>query len=213
MANFDNLKRDYEGFIVKYETRTFDWLTLLSSYTYSTSEGSQSYNQNAGVDYDVYPAHFDNRYGYMPDHRKHRFKLNGFFSIKGDWTIGFDYFYSSPYTYTPQANSADSGGEWNGEEIPPMPYGTWFAEPRGNREANSTTQLDLQLSKGFTVGGMRFVLIGSVYNAVSNENVLTVCTSISGCIDPEDSSSTVDLGDAQTWRQPRRYEVGFRFEF
>ncbi len=63
MANLPELTRDYSGFVLEYSTRTFDWLTLNASYTYSDSKGSQEYTQNAGVDFDVYPAHFENRYG------------------------------------------------------------------------------------------------------------------------------------------------------
>ena len=211
MANLAPLRRDYQGLIVEYHTRTFDWLTLNASYAYSQSEGSQEYNQNAGSDFDVYPAHFQNRYGYLSDHRKSRLKLNGFFNIKGDWTIGFDAFYTSPFTWAPQANRSNSGEEYNGQTIPTIPYGVWFAEPRGNREANSNYQLDLQLSKGFTIGQVRLVLIGSVFNALSQERVITVCSSINGCTDSDGNHA--DTGGATNWQTPRRYEVGFRVEF
>ena len=72
----------------------------------------------------------------------HRFKLNGFFNIKGDWTIGFDGFWASPFTWSrtkPRRRPGD-------------PPATTLLEPRGSREANSNYQLDLQLSKGFTIG-------------------------------------------------------------
>ncbi len=212
MANLAPLKRDYKGLILEYHTRTFDWLTLNASYTYSESEGSQEYNQNRGPDFDVYPAHWENRYGYLNDHRKSRLKLNGFFSIKGDWTIGFDAFYSSPFTWEPQANPSNNGGEYEGQTIPFIPYDVWYAEPRGNREANSNYQLDLQLSKGFTVGhSVRLVLIGSVFNALSQERTTTVCISINGCTDI--NGDQVDTGGAVNWQTPRRYELGFRVEF
>ncbi len=35
------LKQDYNAFIVKLESRTLDWLTLLASYTLSESKGNQ----------------------------------------------------------------------------------------------------------------------------------------------------------------------------
>jgi hypothetical protein len=208
MANLPELARDYQGFIVEYSTRTFDWLTLNASYTWSESQGSQEYNQNAGVDFDYFPAHYDNRYGYLNDHREHRFKLNGFFSIKGDWTIGFDGFYSSAFTWEPQANSSNEGQVWEGVQIPDnIPYGTYYVEPRGNRDGASIYQLDLQLSKGFTVGqSLRLVLIGSVFNVFSSENVTGICSSINNC-------GSAGTGDATAWQVPRRYEVGFRVEF
>jgi len=134
-------------------------------------------------------------------------KLNGFFSIKGDWTIGFDAFYSTAFAWEPQANPSNSGEEYNGQTIPDIPYGVWYAQPRGSERANANHQLDLQLSKGFTVGNrMRLVLIGSVFNVLSQEKVTIVCQAINGC----GSAST---GDATAWQVPRRYELGFRFEF
>jgi hypothetical protein len=209
MANLPELTRDYQGFILEYSTRTLDWLTLNTSYTWSESKGSQEYNQNAGVDFDYFPVHYDNRYGYLNDHREHRFKLNGFFSIKGDWTIGFDGFYSSAFTWEPQANSSNAGQVWEGVQIPDnIPYGTYYVEPRGNRDGASIYQLDLQVSKGFTVGqSLRLVLIGSAFNVFSSENVTGICIAINGC-----GGDTL-TGGATGWQTPRRYEVGFRVEF
>jgi hypothetical protein len=197
MANLPGLTRDYEGLMLKYETRTFSWLTVLASYTYSKSRGNQEANQQSGSDFDFYPWHFDNRYGYLNDHREHRFKLNGFFNIKGDWTIGFDGFWSSAFTWELQEDPGDN------IEIP---YGVHYLEPRGSNEAFDAYNLDLQLSKGFTISGVRLVLIGSVYNTFSTEYGTGVCNSVSGC-------GEYEPGDATTWRRPRSYEVGFRIEF
>ncbi len=198
LGNLPGLARDYEGFILKYETRSFDWLTLLASYTYSKSKGNLEASQGNDPAFDVYPWHFDNRYGYLSDHRLQRFKLNGFFSIKGDWTIGFDGFWSSAFTWEPQVNPGID---------PEVPYDVYYAEPRGSREAFDAYNLDLQLAKGFRVGNtVRLVLIGSVYNTFSTEYGTNVCNQVGGCGDYE-------LGDATSWREPRSYELGFRLEF
>ena len=162
--------RDYQGFIVRYETRGLPWLTLLASYTYSESKGSIEYTQNVNGDADVYPWHFDNRYGYLSDHRAHQLKLNGFFNIKGDWTIAFDTFWASPFTWTPYENRIDN---------PDIPYGSHFLEPRGNREANSNYQLDLQLTKGFAIGHTRLLLIGSALNVVEQRTARSTCAGTS----------------------------------
>jgi hypothetical protein len=196
-ANLPELKRDYRGFIVAYETRGLDWLTLLASYTYSSSEGSVEYTQYAGQVADVYPWHFDNRYGYLGDHREHRLKLNGFVTLDGDWTIAFDGYWSSPFTWAPYENRDDN---------PEIPYGGHLLEPAGNREANSSHQLDLQLSKGFSLGPVRLVLIGSVYNVFSDERPTEVCERVGGC-------GEIEMGEPTDWQTPRRYELGFRVEF
>ena len=87
-----------------------------------------------------------------------------------------------------------------------MPYGVHFLEPRGSREANDSYQLDLQLAKGFTIGPVRLALIGSLYNAFSSEQPISVCQRISGC-------GSIAMGEPTNWQTPRRYEVGFRVEF
>ncbi len=117
MANLPDLKRDYEGVIVKFETRAKDWLNLLASYTYSKSQGNVEYTQNAGVDFDVYPVHFDNTYGYLSDDRRHRVKLNGYVLLPYNFTLGIDGFWSSAFAYS-RTEAAD-------------PYGDTFLDPRG----------------------------------------------------------------------------------
>ncbi len=198
-----NLGRDYSGFIVRYESRTFDWMTLLTSYTYSKSKGNIEETQGGNSDFDIYPWHWENRYGYLGDHRLHRFKLNGYFNIKGDWTIGFDAFWSSAYTWETQEGPADN---------PEIPYGVAFLEPRGSQEANSNHQVDLQLMKGFNISSVRLVLIGSVYNAFSTELATAVCNSVSGC-GTDGDGNPIEAGGATNYQTPRRFEVGFRVEF
>jgi len=197
LGNIQGLERDYQGVTLKYETRSFSWLTLLASYTYSSSKGSIEYSQGGNIEVDQYPWHYDNLYGYLSDHSRHRLKLNGFFHIKGDWTIAYDGRWSSPFTWTPVEDRNDN---------PDIPYGLHALEPRGSREANSRHQLDLQVSKGFTAGGTRFVLIGTVLNALGSEQPTDVCWFASGCGD-------IGMGEATDWQTPRRYELGFRVEF
>ena len=204
LANFPELNRDFRGATLTFETRRLAWLTLLASYTYSSSKGSTGYNQNASPALDVYPWHFDNIYGYLDSHRKHRLKLNGFFNIKGDWNIAFDARWSSPFPWAPLENARDN---------PAIPLGTvHFLEPRGSREANNEHQLDLQLSKGFRAGRVRFVLIGTVLNALSSEQPTDVCELLSGCGFFEDGAP-INMGNPVNWQTPRRYELGFRVEF
>jgi len=89
-------------------------------------------------------------YGYLSNHREHRVKLNGFVTVSGDWSIAFDAFWSSPCTWTPYEDAGDN---------PEIPYDVHHLEPRGSRDANDLYQLDLQLTKGFTVKGVRLALI------------------------------------------------------
>jgi hypothetical protein len=203
LGNIPGLRRDYRAVSLKLETRSLDWLTLLASYTWSESEGNIEYTQNFGDDFNAYPWHFDNRYGYLSNHREHRAKLNGFVTVSGDWNIAFDAFWSSPFTWTPYEDTGDN---------PEIPYDVHYLEPRGSRDANDHYQLDLQLTKGFTVGPVRLALIGSAYNVFSSEQPTAVCGHISGC-GVAGNGDPIDMGDPTNWQTPRRYELGFRVGF
>jgi hypothetical protein len=203
VANYPELRRDFRGITLTFETRRLAWLTLLASYTYSSSKGSIEYSQNGNWEVDLYPWHFDNIYGYMNDHRTHRVKLNGFFNLRDDWTIAFDARWSSGFPWAPYEDAGDN---------PEMPWGYHLLETWGSREGNSNHDVDLQLSKGFRAGPVRFVLIGTVLNALGSEQVTEVCAHISGCGFDEDGNP-FNMGDAIDWQIPRRYEVGFRVEF
>lgn len=209
MFNIPDLRREYQGVVARFESRSLDWLTLLASYTWSESEGNVEYNQNAGADFDFYPWHFANRFGLLDDHRKHRVKLNGFFLLPYDFTIGFDAFWSSDFRWEPQATNADTNAV---PGIEHMPYDVFYVEPRGSRGGNSNYQLDLQIGKGFRAGPVRLELIAAVFNILSSERPNSVCDRVNGC-GADDDGSPIVLGDPITWQVPRRYEAGFRVEF
>jgi len=90
--------------------------------------------------------------------------------------------------------------------VDPGLWGDIFLEPRGSREGAEWTQLDLQLTKGFTFGRVRLQLIGTVLNLFDSENATAVCERETGCGDFE-------MGDPTEWQNPRRYELGVRVEF
>jgi outer membrane receptor protein involved in Fe transport len=193
-ANLPGLSRKYEGILVRAESRMFDWLHLVGSYTNSRSRGSIDDTQNAGSDFDFFPIHFVNRFGYMPDDRRHRFKVNGFVDLPMDFGIGIDAFWSSEFAYDVVVN-AD-------------PYGLEFIEARGSRRANENYGLNVDLRKAFQVGDdLRFELIATVNNVFDDEQVTAVCEDLEGC------GGTIDLGDPTTFGRPRSYEAGFRVTF
>jgi outer membrane receptor protein involved in Fe transport len=193
MANLSDLKRDYQGAILKFESRATDWMYLLASYTWSKSEGSVENRWNAAVDFDIYPDHFVNMYGYLSDDRTHRVKLNGYFMLPLNFTIGVDAYWSSAFAYSRTA--------------PAPSYGDEYLDPRGAHRANDNYQLDLSASWGPQLGPIRLELIGVVYNVFGSEQVNGVCDSDTGC------GGDIAWGDPDSWQTPRRYELGFRIEF
>jgi hypothetical protein len=202
---FNYPRRDYDGATVKFETRTLDWMTLIASYTYAHARGSADTRHYFWGDYDYYPWDYMNMYGYTMQQRRHRMKVNGFFLLPYDFTVGFDAWWSDKFHY----NTLD-------DEYPGAPAGTTvFAEPRGTRQANTNYQLDLQFSKGFAAGPVRLELIATIINVLSTERPADaddICERVHGCSDPE-GDGLVDLGAAIEWQDPRRYEIGFRIEF
>jgi hypothetical protein len=200
MTNIDALKRDYEGVLVRLETKALDRVHLNASYTNSKSQGSIDDTQNAGIDADIFPDHFANIYGYMPDDRRHRVKVNGYVELPLDFSLAFDAFWSSAFAY-------DS---LRALDVPS--YGDEFVEPRGSRRGNENYGLDLELRKGFTISDLRFEVVATVQNVLDDELVTAVCERVDGCGDDGDGQP-INFGDATTHAQPRSYEAGFRFTF
>jgi hypothetical protein len=196
MTNLPQLKQDYSALIVQLESRTLDWLTVLASYTLSDSKGNASF-LGRQYDFDYYPWHWENRYGYLDTHHRHDIKINGYALLPLDFTIAVNAGWRSAFRWTPQFNQHDIDG---------MPYGSYFTEPRGSQEGASDTWLDLQFTKGFRIGPTQLDLIVSVLNVLSREEVTWVCEEVTGCGDFE-------LGEAMDWNTPRAWEVGFRLTF
>lgn len=198
LTNLPELTREYQGAILQLETRAVDWLHVISSLTWSESKGSIEATQFAGGDYDFFPDDFVNRFGFLSDHRRWRFKLNGYAQLPKRFTLGFNGFYSSPYVFDVTDSASTNGSD------------VLFVERRGSREGNSNYRLDLQLSKAFSFGGVDLSLIGSVINALDSERPTRRCEDVNGCALGGD---VVDLGDPIVWQTPRRYQAGIRVVF
>jgi hypothetical protein len=226
ITNMPTFYRDYEGFILQAETRQ-SRLHLLGSYTYSESTGNtangpaQTY---ATALADFFPVHFYNRDGYLPDHREHRVKINGYYLFPHNWTVGFDGFFSSAghqtiFSSCNNLNGADPNdplfNDLGIDYDTVLSYCTTpdnaflgttdiYLSERGAYETKSTWQLDLQGSKTWNLKKVDLTIVGTVYNVFDRELDLTF-----------NSEAFIDtaIGEATSYRLPRRYEVGFRIEF
>jgi len=198
IANIPQARRDYTAWILNFESRAVDRLHVLASYTNSDSKGSIETGSVTSADFDLYPYHFENRYGYLGNHRKHRIKASGYISLPLEFGLGFSGVWGSPFRWNPRERAAlSSPGLW----------GDIFLEPRGSREGDEWSQLDVQATKAFNLGrGVRLQLIGAVLNLFDSENAIDVCERTTGCGDFE-------MGDPIAWQVPRRYELGVRVEF
>jgi Carboxypeptidase regulatory-like domain/TonB dependent receptor/TonB-dependent Receptor Plug Domain len=190
----DVLQSEYKGAIVKLESRPFSWLSGTMSYTWSESEGSVEYTQNAGADFDVYPAHYVNRLGALSDDARHRVKASGFIRAPFGTTFGLDGFWESG---SPDDVTADLGVLGA-----PAGYGTLFLLPRGTRRLESLHRLDFQAIHEFDLGKVNIGLIGTVHNLLGSDAVTNLGSSIGGyapCIggDGIGRGPVVDAGDAR----------------
>ena len=232
----DVLESKYQGVLAKLETRPYSWLSGLVSYTWSESKGSVEYTQNQGADFDQYPAHFTNRYGYLTDDARHRIKAAGFVTAPFGTTFGLDYTYRTGVPDNVTTSLSGAPGQ-------PATGGTLYIIPRGDRRLPSAQRLDLQVIHELSLGRVTVGLIGSVFNIFSSETVLDLGSNI-GAYSACTTGTIVDATEAVAgncvanplfgqvagapaalkvtsstfnqpldWQQPRRYEVGVRFEF
>ncbi len=171
----------------------------MASYTYAVSKGSVELTQGAGSEFDVFPVHFVDTYGFLSDDVRHRVKLKGFVKLPGRVSIGFNAIYQSPFDYSVL------------EALAPPLYGNEFLEPRGSRRANSTLYTELELRKAFQLGRVELELIGSVENVLGNQPAVAVCQYAAGCTSTE--GDQLALGAPTDYQQPRNYEVGVRLVF
>lgn len=194
VANLPPLERSYRGWILSLETRALESLHLMASYVYSDSEGSLEYSQSDSPEFDIYPQNWVNRDGYLSTHRQHQVKVNGYWLLPAQFSLGFTVDWTSAFRWTPR-------------DATTVPVGEEFVEPRGSRSGDSFAQVDLQLSKTFALGPVDLTLIGSVLNLLDSENGTAVCEYVTGC------GGTLAPGATTAWQQPRHYELGARLTF
>ena len=200
----DVLKQKYTGVVSKYEWHP-TWGNILASYTWSKSLGSIEYTQNAGADFDVFPVNFDNRYGYLSDDARHRVKVDGYVRAPFGFIVGANWYWDSGTPYNVTASCPTS-------LVPACPVypgtttkesGTYFVEQRGSRRLPHYKQLDMEVRKNFTFGGQTVSLIGSVFNVMNKETVIS----------RNGTFTSAAFTTSNLWQRPRRYEIGARYEF
>jgi hypothetical protein len=215
------LRSDYQGLIAKIESRPYQWLDILTSWTHAKSRGSTESTQNQDTSFDYFPTSFINRYGFLSDDAKNRVKLDGYVHLPLDFTVGTNFYWDDglPYTVFQTANVT----------VPPIsiPDGNYFIEPRGSRRLPHFTQTDVQIQKDFRLGSSKIGLIFSVLNLLNAETITGVNGNAGSraiadangklFIDPNQATGANRLSatfqQPTAFQRPRRYEVGIRFEY
>jgi hypothetical protein len=161
LANLDGVRSNYEALMLRFESRAREWFHVIGSYVYSDLQGNHDGGYETSPAFDVWPYHFVNRYGYLPNHSRHRIKVNGFVILPLDFSLALNSWWRSEFRWTPEI--------WPDA----APWGTMFLEPRGSRSEPGEYQIDIQVAKGFTWGRTRLRLIGAVYNLLSTAGPTT----------------------------------------
>ena len=197
----DLLKSQYRALVFKFEGRPTQNSNILLSYTLAKSQGSVEYTQNQSYDFDVFPVHFVNRYGYLSDDARHRVKLSGFYRLPWSIVAGTTFYWDSGTPYTVFQPSPD-----------PAFYGNEYLEPRGSRRLPHFYQWDLQLQKGFQIGPVNASLIVSVLNLLNTEIPISRDGSVGSGGTVADPTNP-DFNKTTAWQTPRRFEIGTRITF
>jgi len=196
----DVLKSDYRGLIFKVESRPTNAMSWIFSYTLSKSRSSVEYTQNTGTDFDFFPDHFVNRYGYTSDDARHVVKLDGYVRLPWDLFAGTSVYWDSGLAYNVTRPAPDA------------PYGDEFLEPRGSRRLPDYYRWDAQLQKDFVIGQVRLGVVGSVFNILNTEIAIQRDGNV-GDGGTVDDPTNPRFNFATAWQRPRSYELGFRVEF
>jgi Carboxypeptidase regulatory-like domain/TonB dependent receptor/TonB-dependent Receptor Plug Domain len=196
----DVLKSDYRALVFKVESRPTNAMSWLLSYTLSKSRSAVEYTQNVGSDFDVFPEHFVNRYGFTSDDARHVVKLDGYVRIPWEIFVGTSVYWDSGVAYNVTRPAENAG------------YGLEFVEPRGSRRLPDFYRWDAQVQKDFVVGPLRLGLIGAVFNILDTEIAIQRDGNV-GAGGTVEEPTNDRFNFATAWQRPRSYELGFRIEF
>tara|TARA_R110000868_G_scaffold29558_16_gene110059 strand:- start:3835 stop:6855 length:3021 start_codon:yes stop_codon:yes gene_type:complete len=215
--NLPVAEREYTALELTFD-RAFDGVWgLRGSYVWSTSIGNYEgtvLSDNAQTDagttilYD-HPGLTDNAYGFLPNHRRHAFKLWGSYQLTQDVLLGANMAVTSPRQFgcrgvhPTEASSAGYGAS------------SWYCQGEASRrgsEFEGEWETRLDISARYTVPGAQFgdlVLRADVFNLLDssagtdfNENGDTAA----GTVNPNYQSVT-------NYQAPRSVRIGFDWAF
>ena len=210
------VRSQYRAIVTKIDTKPTRNADVSLSWTHGKSQGSTANDNASGQSvsgaFNFFPSNFTNYFGYTPDDAKDRIKVNGFYRLPWDFTIGGSF-------------NWDSGVAWTVTKPNAQGLGTEFLEPRGSRRFPHFHQLDLQVQKDFQIGPVKAGLIASIINVMDKELPTSAlgsiqnsaganATSVDGKLVTSDPTKILNtFGRYTGFQRPRRFEAGIRFEF
>jgi hypothetical protein len=188
----DVLQASYYAYMFTLDYRS-GRLQAYFNYVLSKSRGTSNAGANlGGDDFDWWPDNFRNRYGYLNDDARNRFKLYGAYRIPWiETTLSFAYNYQSGTPYTVTITSSNNG--------------FIYVEPRGTDRTAVLHNLDLQFAKPISLGGrVNVTPIFTIFNVFSQEQPTDYFT---------DAGAPATVRQPYLWNRPRSYQIGVRVDW
>jgi len=202
VTNLDGAKREYKGLELQLKKRLSNNYQFLLVYTLSESKTSVANgNQSEGTTeaFDMTEAGI-NRYGYAPWDDRHYVKLNGSYHLPWGIVAGAGFIWRSgrPYSrigivsdYTLPGTDTDAFDGWD-----------YYVEPRGSYRLGHLWQLDLRVSKDFSIGDSELSVILDAFNVTNNQ-----------FIGSRREDDVQNFGTANAWQGAGNFVVGVKYSF
>ncbi|MBE7215441.1 carboxypeptidase regulatory-like domain-containing protein [Shewanella benthica] len=228
---FPNAERTYKAIELNFSGNITEDFTINGSYTWSKSEGNteglvRSDNEQADPGWTTsfdYPELMDNGDGYLPNDRRHNFKLYGVYHITEDLSVGFNSYLESgrpinafgihpeDQGYCVQAIAIDGtcyGREWYGASSfyadgEPVSRGSMGrTEWTYNIDLNVSYTLDME-----SAGRLNFKL--NVFNLFDFDGIKGVDEQY----ELDSGAQNVRYGYADSFQKPRYVRASVRYDF
>ncbi len=228
---FPEATRTYKAVELNFSGNVTEDFVLNGSYTWSKSEGNteglvRSDNEQADPGWTTsfdYPELMDNGEGYLPNDRRHNFKLYGVYNITEDFSVGFNsYLQSGRPINAFGVHPEDQGYCVTAVEIVGRCYGRdWYgassfyadgeAAPRGSMgRTDWVYNIDLNLSYTLDMadaGLLNFKL--NVFNLFNFDGVKGVDEQY----EFDSGAKNERYGYADSFQQPRYVRASVRYDF
>ncbi|MBL4915460.1 TonB-dependent receptor [Shewanella schlegeliana] len=228
---FPEAERTYKAIELSFSGNVTDDFTLNGSYTWSKSEGNteglvRSDNEQADPGWTTsfdYPELMDNGDGYLPNDRRHNFKLYGVYNVTDDFSVGFNSYLQSgrpinafgvhpeDQGYCVQAVAIDGtcyGRDWYGAS---SFYAGGEAAPRGTM-GRTDWIYNIDLNMSYTMdfneaGRLNFKL--NVFNLFNFDGV----TGVDEQYEFDSGAKNIRYGYADSFQTPRYVRASVRYDF
>lgn len=177
----------YGNFDQDNTSTTYDFATFIGSSNIADGGGRQLWNY---------------KYGDLHGDRRHLLKMNGYYNLPWNASIGAVTFFQSGHAWE----------MWSWEPYGPAGenvIGTntsdtnRYAEPAGRRTTDDHYQLDLKYTQGFRVMGVNLELIGDLYNVFNKQTGYS----------PQPAVHLASFGTPRLFHAPRRLQLSARLQF